>query len=309
MIFILSLILAFFVWLIHNLSLDYFSYLQFRVSVTTSIPGYEANSVSEESLVIHGKAPGVFFLSNGRVDGLPSDMHLTLDPSLFYEDSQEGTFYIKTSEIRETLTEYFGEQMEIDFVGSELLHFQFEKANCKKVPVTIQTNIIYKPQYMLVDEIALSPDSVMVYGTESNLANISTVRTKVVSRRSVDKSLQGFVGLESIPEIRVDVDRVQYSMNIQRYVELSQSVNVDVVNLPSDKTMMLLPSTVKMTYRVPFKSLKNNSNSVALKLVVDYNDFTESLTSKVIPSLDSRQTDIFTYSLEPEFVECVLVEK
>lgn len=310
MLFILSLILAFFIWLIHNLSLDYYSYLQFRVIVNSTIEGYEAQSVSQEPLVVHGKAPGLFFLKHGRWDGMPKDLELTLNPTAFHPtNDRDGLFYVRTTEIREALSELFGDELEIDFISNESLSFHFEKAICKKVEVILQNTISYAPQYMLVGEIELTPDSVMIYGKESDLANITSVRTSVVSKRMIDNSVNSFVNLEKIPGVRIDADRVQYSLTVQRYVEQTADVKVESINTPSNRNVIILPSTVKVTYRAPFKELGGKIQKSELGLVIDYETILGSNSGKIIPSLSQPDIDIFSYELDPPFVECILVEK
>lgn len=310
MVFILSLILAFFIWLIHNLSLDYSTYLQFRIIATTDIEGYDTKSVSEETLVLHGRAPGLFFLKNGRLDGMPKDLELTLSADVFNRDQErDDVFLVYASDIREALSEFFGEQLEIDYINNEALHFQFERATCKKVEVVVQNTISYRPQYMLVGDIALTPDSVMVYGKESDLNKISSVRTRVISKRSVDKSINGFVNLERIPGVRIDETRVQYSMNVQRYVELTEDVRVESVNVPSGRTFLVLPSSVAVTYRVPIRALNDREANADIKLFVDYDKYAESNSSKVVPVVESSNMNIFSCELDPPFVECIMVEK
>ncbi|MFB0973459.1 MAG: hypothetical protein QMB59_02700, partial [Bacteroidales bacterium] len=53
-IFALSLLLAIFVWFIHNMSLDYSVFLQYKVNLETDLVGHAASAVSDETLLIRG---------------------------------------------------------------------------------------------------------------------------------------------------------------------------------------------------------------------------------------------------------------
>ena len=61
---LLSLLLAFIVWLIHSLSLQYSVFLEYRVTLSTSIEGRSRTATSEDILIV---APSICF--DGTVYG------------------------------------------------------------------------------------------------------------------------------------------------------------------------------------------------------------------------------------------------
>ena len=57
-IFIISLLLAFFMWGIQKLSQDYSSYFNYYILINTNMPGYSESSTSNDVLVERGRASG-----------------------------------------------------------------------------------------------------------------------------------------------------------------------------------------------------------------------------------------------------------
>jgi YbbR domain-containing protein len=160
---------------------------------------------------------------------------------------------------------------------------------------------------MPVGDIAVEPDSVMIYGSVSDLKTVSSIKTKIISHRELKKSTKGVIELEHIRNFRLSANEVNYSINVTRYVEKSEKVKVTISNLPSDRRMVLFPSQIDITYRIPF--YQNNQPVVEPAVVtVDYNDYLKSSDGRVIPVLKSYPLPILDYSINPQVVNCIITE-
>ena len=79
---ILSLLLAFFIWLVHNLSNDYSAYLRFQVKAVTNIKGHQPEAVADEILLVRGRATGFYIIRNNRRGSVPQ-VTLEIPPDFF----------------------------------------------------------------------------------------------------------------------------------------------------------------------------------------------------------------------------------
>lgn len=305
-ILLISLLFAILVWIIHVFSLEYSSYIQFKVVAKTNLTGYSPEAVADETLFLRGKADGFYIMA-----AKASDPTISLDIDEKYFTPVEGddeAFSVSVQDIRERIVEAFGGDLSVDHINNERLTFRFVKQNYKKVPVSAVSDVILKKQYMQVGNIALNPDSVLVYGPEVETDRISEVNTKLIETFPLNKSTQGYIELEHINGIRFSEEKIHYSITVDRFVEQTRKFTIKVENVPYGKTIMLIPSEVNVTFRTPFGSKGKSDDAEKMSLTVDYKDFSTSINAKVIPTLNSNGLQVYSYTLSPAVVECVQIE-
>ena len=302
---ILSLLLAFFIWLVHNLSNDYSAYLRFQVKAVTNIKGHQPEAVADEILLVRGRATGFYIIRNNRRGSVPQ-VTLEIPPDFFtpIEESSDR-FSLTANELKDKLSAALSGEIKIDFIETGTLTFTFPEQSHRKVPVNPLISVIYKKQYTNVGDIVVSPDSVLIYGNTEDIVNIRSVNTLPVNLSNVDKSIQGVTGLETIRGVRIDSEEIRYFISVDRYVEVSGWMSVEVINLPSRHSMVLIPSRVKFTARIPFTA-KNDDIFDDISLTLDYNTFIHQRSSKVIPRLERGDAEIYSYSLDPPMIEAVI---
>jgi len=308
MVLLLSLLLAFFVWFIHNMSSDYVVYMQYRLSVKTNIAGYSPYSTANEILIVKGKAQGFYILKERDFKKAPSDILLSVDAELFKKlTGEKDVFYLNAEDLEENLSATFGGHFMIDNIESGMLTFYFSKQDYKRLPIVARTSLTYKNQYMLVSDIVLDPDSVTVYGNKEKLEQIENVGTKTIVFDGLSKSVRGIVQPESLEGIRISEEKIKYFIKVDRYVEYTRKIMLSTINLPPNKNLILLPSQITVKYRTPFNS-KASIYGIDISIGIDYNDFIKSKSSKVVPIFNSNGLTIYSYEIDPPVIECILTE-
>ena len=307
--FLISLLIACVVWAMHTFSLEYSATLPCSVRVETNLEGYAPTSTARETMLLRGRATG-FYLLKTRGSGqraVPLEIHV--DPRHFKPvEGEEDVFSLGATEIRERLDEQLGDRFVIDFTETEQLTFPFVRESYAKVPVVASLDLTFRPQYMQVGEVRLRPDSVLVYGPVKELERLTEVRTRNISYHSVDKNLQGSVGLEPAPGLRLNLDQVAYDIEVDRYVETTFTLPVTAIHVPEGRSLMILPSQVEFTFRAPFRPRGGRITADDLSLVVDYLEFAGAGSTRVIPKLVTER-DVYSWRIKPALVECLQVEK
>ena len=303
-----SILIACLVWAMHTFSLDYSATLTCSVKVVTNLTGYSPGAVAREPLVVRGKATGFYILKTMGTGRRPAEIEITVDSHHFQPVEGEPDLYtLSVSEVREKINEQLGERFEVDFIENDRLTFLFTPQSYKLVPVELALDLTFRPQYMQVGQVSLRPDSIRVYGPVKELQRVSEVLTRNVTGNAVDKTLQGQVALQPLPGLRLETDRVWYEVDVDRYVETTMTLPVTVTGAPGDRSMLLLPSQVEITFRAPFRPRGGRIQAEDLALVVDYADFAGAGSTKVIPKLVTSR-DIYSWRLKPELVECIQIE-
>jgi len=308
-IFLISLLVACLVWVLHALSLNYSTYLQCKVTVTTNIEGYSNTATANEILLVRGKTSGYLVILTKGFKGDPIHLPLMVEPNHFSHCSDSSDiFSVPVSVIREKIVETLGEHLTIEYIKNDSLTFNFSREEYRKIPVNLVSTMSFKPQYMKVGEIELIPDTILVYGPAAQVSKITEIQTKALSLMNINESIQGYVELEQMPGIRFSEETIHYSLEVERYVETSRKTSIEVTNVPSDKRVTVIPSEVTLTCRIPF-GLVDNPEYKEMTLVVDYNNVVDSKSSKAIPTLvNSENCEVLSYSLTPSLVDCIIVE-
>ena len=303
--FLLSLLIACLVWVMHTFTLTYSATMPCTVQVTTSLQGYASGATARETVLLRGKASGFYLLNMRGTGRKPVILSIEEDPRHFKPvPDDEDTFSLPVSELRDRLAEQLGDHFEIDFIDADQLTFTFAPQSFVRVPVVATLEMNFRPQYMQVGEVVLTPDSVSVYGAVKELERITQVRTQSIAFSKVDKPIQGFVDLEPLPGLRFDTDRVRFEVDVDRYVETTMTLPVTVKGAPANRSLIVLPSEVELTFRAPFRPQGGRIVADDLSLVVDYADFAGAESTKMIPHLETRR-EIFSWRIKPELVECI----
>ena len=304
---LIALVLSVFIWALYDMSLGYDTYVQYSVEVSTAIAGYDEKSVSNELLVLQGKGDGYYVLlrklSRNKIDKVA----IEVDPSLFHPvDGVPGRFMVWTEDIEMEVAQALSDKFEPAYFDTRQLTFDFASKSFKTVPIDIKSNISCRSQYMLTSDIKVTPDSVRIYGLTEDIGHIEAVQTKFLSLSGVDRPGSGSIELEPIRGVRVELKRVNYSFSVARYVEKSAVVDIKVTNAPRGRELLVLPGKVTVVYRTAFSG--SNENYVP-EVVVNYDDYVDSRSGKVIPHLVNAGKDIFSYEISPVPVECIMTDR
>lgn len=298
-----SIVISFAIWLIHYLSQDYMAYFPFRICVETSLDGYAPSAVSNETVILGGQATG-FYILRKRSDDNPL---LTVPvKKQSFTDEGSGRFSLAASSVRESLSDAVGSDFKVSYIQDMNLTFDFVPQSFVKVPVNSLVSVSCRPQYMQASEIVIKPDSVTVYGSVPDLNGLTGVDTKVLALKDVNEPVNGVIGL-SCGNFRVEPDMVEFFVDVKRYVEHRFTATITSVDVPEGKTLISLPSRVEVTCRLPF-GVKPYTLQEPGAIVVDYDDFLASRSTRVAPKIVNRGVRVLEFSTNPEFVDCILSE-
>lgn len=301
-IFVLSLLLAFGIWVLFNLSENYSSLVSVSVTAQSNLEGYASESSNSSVIVARCRTSGFKLLrfsdNSKRVKTVffdPVDLHRVPGESeLFRIDAADLVGYVN---------ELFGGEAILESFVSQSVQFRFTRENHKKVPVQAVENISYKSQYMAMGRIKLVPDSVTVYGEAFQLQNINRIMTETISHENVKSSVHGVARLESVPGVRLSDRIVNYSIDVTRYVEVSEEVFVSVRNIPAGHDLSVFPPVAKVVYKCAFPLSINPSGK--MRVYIDYKDFAESRSGRCIVHASGLPSGVIDASVEPEVFDCI----
>ena len=296
---LLSLLLSFTIWFIHNLSQEYSDLVTVDVRAVSNIEGRAARSAEEVSVTARCRASGFGHIGRSL---RRKTVELHLDKSeLQYRG--EDYYAVDAQVLSRYASELFGSRFVPESFLSPSILFRFPAENCKKVPVQAVKILGFRPQYMETAPMSLTPDSVLVYGNPRLLDGVERILTRQISLSDIHGSVHGIVALDNPGGVRLSETEVTYSMDVTRFVEIRSRVSVGTRNVPAGRRLSVLPSSADVLLRCIFPVASDPTDK--LDLYVDYSDFMRSGTGRCIVRSDRLPAGVIGISVDPEVVECV----
>ena len=301
---LLALLLAFSIWLIHNLALKYSDYMSVPVVAACSIPGHSSVSAGQVEVSARCRATGY------KVIKAYLNRHRSVEIQFRSADMKHkdgDVFYVTPVDLKDYSHLIFGPEITVEHFVSDTLFFRFPYENFKKVPVVPIASVTFSDQYMAESPVSVTPDSVYVYGEPFRLENISAVYTRPVNYMDLSKDVNGVVKLESIKDIRISESEVSYELKVKRFVEVICSVPVSVVNVPEGKNVLVYPSVVEVSLKCNFPLVDDPERG--LRVVADYNDLQNSLGQSCVLKVEATSRGIISSEATPISVSCILEDR
>lgn len=300
-VFLMSLLLAFSIWLIHNLSLNYSDTISVPVVVQCNIDGHSNISSNSSTIAARCRTSG-FSLLKIRHQAKRKALTIRFDIKDLHHKEGE-LFYITAAELSNYVTEIFGDGVRLESFLSETVQFRFPFENHKRVPVQAVQVLSFKPQYMAIGQIRLQPDSVTIYGEPFHLEHIDRVFTRTINLVNLKSSAHGIVRLDAVSGVRMSETEVNYSLDVTRYVEVRSEVAVGVRNLPAGRKLSVFPSTANVVFKCAFPLSQDPTEEV--QFYIDYNDFVNSKGGKCIAHASRIPEGVIDCAVFPEVFDCV----
>ena len=302
---IFSLLLAFFMWSMYRLSLEYSSVFEYKVNLSTNLVGRSRSAVSQNSVIIRGSAAGFSIIQQKIED---NEISIYMDSQYLKKEGADGDLFgVNSNDIKGALQSSLGSEFKIESVVSDTLVFAFPKQSYKKVPVKLLSKVTCRPQFAVFSEISTTPDSVYIYGEDDKISTIDYVQTRNIRKNMADSPIQGVVKLSEIEGIRFSESEVYYSIDVQRYYENSCQVSVSVVNDPMGSLVTIFPQEVTVTYWALYR--KRNITPADFSIVADYSqlfNFASSSEKNIRLELLSAPEELFNVRIVPQYVGCLV---
>ncbi len=169
------------------------------------------------------------------------------------------------------------QQLKIDFENSRIIQeeivvpFQFKKEKMLKVIPDIEVS--YAVGFSADDPVKLTPDSVKVSGPEKIIDSLTSVKTRSLELKKVNKDLNGTVKIDTsgLGMLSFYDNSVKYSQKVEKYTEGSAEIAVEVVNVPPELNLAYFPKTVIVYYQVNLQQFESVS-SADFRVVCNFND-------------------------------------
>ena len=238
-----------------------------------------------ETLIQYTNIPSQMMLDKGNVDRISFEISangfefltyklkvpvLEIDVESFF-DGESGQATISKSNIIRLVSEQLEKGVAIKNVSVNELNVALSDIISKKIPVVGQLDIAYRNGFNSLDSLIISPDSVTISGPEHALKDIDHVKAALVKIKDADADIMEVTPL-LLPGndiISVDHSSVTLQLKVKEFAQMELKVPLEVINLPSDIKLKLIPENVRVSFSISIDDFKKTSaNDFAI--ICDY---------------------------------------
>jgi len=196
-------------------------------------------------------------------------------------------------------------ETEIIDIKPDTIAFFVERIISRKIPVIVDLSLEFKPGYGLANDILVVPDSVIVSGPLSIMKELKEIPTVRKSLSSLDNKKVVNINLPKSTGITYNNNEIEVVLDVQRIVDKQfDNIPVDVLDVPQDISVVLLPNTVGCSVRGGVNVLGNLNND-KFKAFLFYSDIVNDTLGSVVPHVELPENTSLMF-IKPERVRYII---
>ncbi|WP_372642769.1 hypothetical protein [Ancylomarina sp.] len=218
----------------------------------------------------------------------------------------DNNFLFSTDRMTSQVAAQFSSAISVTHISPDTINFQFSSLVEKKIPVHLNSELKFEPQFRLGGDIVLKPDSIWVIGAHSIIDSVKQVETEMLELKKLNKTRKKKLGFIKIEGLEFVQEKVEVELPVERFTEAQKQVSLKVINLPDSVFLRLFPHEIKMSYLVGLKDYETIT-AEQFELEIDYSTI-DRTTNKVKVNHKSSPLNVSNVSFYPKEV-VYLIEK
>ncbi len=185
------------------------------------------------------------------------------------------------------------EGFEINYVLTDTLHVAIESKATRWIKLGVDIpGIVFRDGFGPVSNIEIAPDSVFIEGPERLIKSLPERLSLKLTERNIDDDFSEDIEVKFLNDelIKRNPPTVSVSFDVDRYVEIEDSVRLEIVNPPRGSWPVIGGKKLGCTIAIP-ESAQGTFSMDSLRAVVDLKDFKRG-EQKLMPVI----TGLPTYS-------------
>lgn len=188
----------------------------------------------------------------------------------FRDLADNGQLRCSRSDLMAALKESFGGNATIISSSIDSLRLVYTNRPGKPIPVEVSVIAKAKVGFVVCGSPKAEPQRVVAYGPREILDTLSRVFTKSYVETGLDETQTFTSELKTIKGVRLIPSSVKVSINVEPLVVKEEVVPVAASNVPAGESLLLFPSTARVSYYVPMSQFSNDEKPV--RVVADYEE-------------------------------------
>lgn len=295
--FLLFLLLATIFWVLTKFSREFTSTMTAKVNYE-NIPETAALSENNTKAITFDLAANGFEILFYKFKK-PS---ITVPVGKYYTKENDG-FKISKGELLRMVSSNFNRNLAIKNLSVDELNVHLDPIVLKKVRVIAMTAITFKNGFKPIDSIKVIPDSITISGPSGSLKNLHTIETELISLNDVETNISETAKVVSPGSeiVSIKPNKVKVTLAVAEFSQGQYTFPVEVINLPPDMTIKMVPQAVTITFDVSVNDFANISKE-GFRLVCDYSQRNKD-ENFMLPFLEKKPQNIYNVVFEPKKID------
>ena len=156
----------------------------------------------------------------------------------------------------------------------------------------------------------LTPDSVSIQGSSYLVNKIKSIQTESKYFNNVNSDIAGIIKLKDTLSniVKIDPSQISFYYKVELSAEKSfDDIAVNVINIPEDKEVLLIPPKVNLSVRGGVEQLSQISMS-DIKVNVEFNLIESDTLGFIIPEVNIPE-ELNLLKIEPQKLQYIIKKK
>ncbi len=307
-VFLFFVVLATIFWFLNQLEEEYVTDISLPVRYTNmpinKILVNELPDYFEIRVRAHGYKLLEYKISNKF---LPFQINVNSITLRMLSGSDFSKLYALTRLMDKKIENQLSSELEIVSISPDTIYFEFAERIFKKVPVASGISANPATQYMIHGDIDFNPDSVTISGAEPIVDTINEVFTNQIELLDLEANYNDDIKLKKIDNVNFSKDKVDYSINVEKFTEGSQKIKLHVVNVPDSLVIRTFPKVITVTYLVALSDYEKVLPEL-FEAVIDFKETNNQLNQLNI-KIHNSPDYIKSLRYNPKTVEYIIEKK
>ncbi|MEA3448334.1 MAG: YbbR-like domain-containing protein [Bacteroidota bacterium] len=293
LIFGLFLAISALLWLLNALNKEYSHVIQYPVKFT-NVPaniGLDEGIPSKIGVEIYGHG---YDILSYKIDHAKTPIIVNMEKTIPKKYSDDH-YYILAKNMLPYAKKLIKGNVEAVNIHPDTLHLYVTKTICKNLPVQSKISYSVAQQYMISSGPHFSPDTVKVKGPTHIIRKLQHIQTAAIDYGKLNANTNRYVPLQAPENVELEPQRVKLEITVDKFTEISFNLPVEVVNIPQNIELELIPSDIQISFQVPISRYEELSTST-FRLRADYD---KAKHNKLYPEL----------ILKPDYVQHIRLHR
>ena len=295
--FFLFILLSFIFWFSTKLSNTYQIEQSFSIHWNNIPKGIVLNHDSSE-LVLSITASGIEILWYRL---FKNKISLVLNKNIFI--GKEA--FVSIDNERFNIQQQLFDNTILNQITTPVIKITYARLGVKKVKITSDPILKFRAGYLSDSPLTISPDSLLVRGSQDVLDTLTIVKTVSFIMENVFESFQKVIALENLTNLQFDIQEVNIKQEVSRYSEKQFILPIEIINIPKSVKVKLFPPTGTLKATMPL-TLLNGFNARDFMLVVDYELILKNELTHLPIRLVKQPSQVKKVILEPKTVNYLI---
>lgn len=302
-VFLICLLIASALWFLNALSKDYSSTISYPVKYVNPPKNLFLSNKLPDKLDLKVDAHGFTLLRHKlSLSFSPIVINLT---NITRDIRPNGDVYAVSSEsLVRRISEQVSNEITITDIQPDVLQIEFDSLKTKTVPVRLNVNADFKPQFSYKTPAYSIPENVNITGPASVLDTINSIQTRFTSFTKVDSGQEKAVELILPENVTAVPSKVTLKIEVEKYTEKELNIPIHVDNKPDSVSVKLFPSEIKVLFTVGLSQFDKITPS-DFEASVDFNSAING-TENIAVTIDKKTEGIQLIRYSPERVEFLI---